>query len=123
MFFITFLLNILNTGDSNYIGGSGGGGFGTGLGLLFGTGAGVSFGVGDVPLESALAGLAGTGLFLSNLVFVPVLLALHPVVIFNISIAARLNNAILLFIIFSAFFSVTLKPCFSLKVNVCVAAV
>lgn len=48
---------------------------GTGLGLAFGTGAGVSLTPGEVPVESLLETLVGTGLFLST---VPARRVLHP---------------------------------------------
>jgi hypothetical protein len=52
---------------NRYLSGFGGNGFGIGLGLVLGTGAGVKFTPGVVPVESLLARLVGTGLFLETL--------------------------------------------------------
>lgn len=80
---------------ATYIGGLGGNGFGTGLGLTLGTGAGVSFTPGEVPVESLLAALVGTGLFLST---VPERRVLHPSVTDIVIAAAKQSHKASFFI-------------------------
>lgn len=68
------------------MGGLGGNGLGTGFGLVLGTGEGVNLTPGEVPVESLLAALVGTGLFCA---IGPALRVLQPVVNPILNMAAR----------------------------------